>query len=659
MAKPLCQSYGADLYLPSGEITDSQLWLMAKTGAEDGRPMIVVVLADFDPSGNQMAVSIGRKLQAFRDLLYPDLELEVIPICLTEEQVRKLDLPSTPLKETEKRADRWREAHGGLEQTEIDALATLRPEVLRRIIRDAFDRYFDYSLDRVPRIREDWESKAQAALDEAIDAEVIASLHAEAETKLGTIREEVERINAQLRASAEEIDVALPQIPELPETGAGRGRLASPHLDRLGMGREQPGADRAQAIRQRRGRRMTAPVPDLDQARRFLTLLDEEAPAFCFQTATDAEPKPYPDHLARVINLPPDNLKALAIRNGNGAAVWVMINEGDGEGAEGRERHTRACRVRRPRRRAAAAGHGVRARAAFRGREQPGQVPYLLARGGPAAQSVRGRAAPDRHNVRRRPRHRPVPGDEIAGLHSRQDPSAPFMVRIVHQAERLPYPAADILRVFPPLEREQGKENGAGEAIDLPHQPPEPLSHARLAALKESHGHLFDLDRYGGHHSQRDLALAGVAARLGWPIADAWALIIRLREGLAGKEAHKAYRRDYIASTLALAYRDVEPEHDQQSAERIERLIEQAAADPGAAFESGSIDFLAALRARDPAAYERARARMKKAKVRVGVLDQEVERRKPEPGDRRQGQGARIARARAMARAGRGCRAYR
>ena len=33
-----------------------------------------------------------------------------------------------------------------------------------------------------------------------------------------------------------------------------------------------------------------------------------------------------------MINLPPDNLKALAIRNGNGAAVWVMVNAGDGKG---------------------------------------------------------------------------------------------------------------------------------------------------------------------------------------------------------------------------------------------------------------------------------------------------------------------------------------
>jgi hypothetical protein len=60
--------------------------------------------------------------------------------------------------------------------------------------------------------------------------------------------------------------------------------------------------------------------------------------------------------------------------------------------------------------------------------------------------------------------------------------------------------------------------------------------------------------------------------------------------------------------------------------DRLERLVEEAGADPGAPFESGSLDFLAALRARDPAAYERTRARLKKAHVRVAALDQEVER---------------------------------
>ena len=126
---------------------------------------------------------------------------------------------STPLKETERRADRWREAHGGLEQTEIDALAALRPDVLREIVRDAFEPYFDHDARpaRPRHPRRNGESEAQAVLDDAIDADLIASLHADAEAKLATIREEIERINAQIRASTADLDVELPQIPDLPE----------------------------------------------------------------------------------------------------------------------------------------------------------------------------------------------------------------------------------------------------------------------------------------------------------------------------------------------------------------------------------------------------------------------------------------------------------
>jgi Protein of unknown function (DUF3631) len=65
--------------------------------------------------------------------------------------------------------------------------------------------------------------------------------------------------------------------------------------------------------------------------------------------------------------------------------------------------------------------------------------------------------------------------------------------------------------------------------------------------------------------------------------------------------------------------------------DRLERLVEEAESDPGAPFESEAVDFLAALRDRDKADYERTRARLKKAGVRIVALDEEVERRKPEP----------------------------
>ena len=117
---PIATSYGANLYIPAGEISDTLIYEMAKDGAEDGRPMVVITCCDFDPGGYQMPISIGRKLQALRDLCFPELRFEVVPAALTVEQVR--DLPSTPLKPKELRASRWRQEFGH-EQTEIDAPA--------------------------------------------------------------------------------------------------------------------------------------------------------------------------------------------------------------------------------------------------------------------------------------------------------------------------------------------------------------------------------------------------------------------------------------------------------------------------------------------------------------------------------------------------------
>lgn len=62
---PLARRFEADLFLPAGEISDSLLYRMARDGAEDGRAMAVLVLADCDPAGHQMAVSIGRSCRRF------------------------------------------------------------------------------------------------------------------------------------------------------------------------------------------------------------------------------------------------------------------------------------------------------------------------------------------------------------------------------------------------------------------------------------------------------------------------------------------------------------------------------------------------------------------------------------------------------------------
>lgn len=211
---PIAETYKADLYLPTGEISDTLLHKMASVGAEDGRPMVVFTFSDCDPAGWQMPISIARKLQAFKASLFPELDFEVRRVGLIPDQVREYGLPSTPLKDTERRADRWTEAMG-VEQTEIDALASLRPELLRQLARGALDSFYDRSLShRVSQVRQAWLEEAQAAIDEQMDQDQLERIRQEADAKLAELREEIDALNDALRVSAD--GIRLPAPPEIP-----------------------------------------------------------------------------------------------------------------------------------------------------------------------------------------------------------------------------------------------------------------------------------------------------------------------------------------------------------------------------------------------------------------------------------------------------------
>ncbi|MBJ7610869.1 MAG: hypothetical protein JF924_00970 [Candidatus Dormibacteraeota bacterium] len=207
---PLAQHYAADLYLPTGEISDTLLYQMAKVGGEDGRPMVVLCFCDADPSGWQMPISIARKLQAFKVLLFPDLAFQVQRVALTPEQVGVYGLPSTPLKETEQRADGWRTAMG-VEQTEIDALASLQPDLLRQLAREAIGRFYDTSLDdRVAVAHEEWLVRAAAIVGAGLEWDQVEQLRTEAAEKLASLRDEIDALNDALRIDASDFD--LPEI---------------------------------------------------------------------------------------------------------------------------------------------------------------------------------------------------------------------------------------------------------------------------------------------------------------------------------------------------------------------------------------------------------------------------------------------------------------
>jgi hypothetical protein len=211
---PIASSYKADLYLPTGEPSDTMLYRMAQAAAEDGRPMVVLYFSDCDPAGWQMPISVARKLQAFKALAFNDIEFEVRRVALTPDQVREYGLPSTPLKDTEKRADRW-QRETGVEQTEIDALAALRPDLLRRIANDAVRPFFDATLDhRVWQAYAAWLTAAQQAVDEQVDGDIRGRIHAEAASQLAQVEAQIEEIKNSMRLDASEFSVPPIVVPQ-------------------------------------------------------------------------------------------------------------------------------------------------------------------------------------------------------------------------------------------------------------------------------------------------------------------------------------------------------------------------------------------------------------------------------------------------------------
>ncbi len=157
--QPICRKFEAELILPTGELSTTLLHGIVQRAAADGRPTRVFYLSDFDPSGVHMPVEVARKIQALCDLKFQGLDIELHRCALLAHQVKELGLPETPMKDTERRADKWRERFN-CEQTEIDALATLQAGTLAAIVENDLKPYFDDTLQQRQRLA--YESAAQA-----------------------------------------------------------------------------------------------------------------------------------------------------------------------------------------------------------------------------------------------------------------------------------------------------------------------------------------------------------------------------------------------------------------------------------------------------------------------------------------------------------------
>ena len=143
---PLARQYRLNLVTGLGELSITAVREFLKRAKQKGRPVRILYIADFDPAGIGMPISVARKIEFFLTSDCQGLDIRLQPIVLTANQIAHYNLPRVPVKDSDKRKASFESAHGR-GQVELDALEALYPGELKRVLETHILDYYDKSLN--------------------------------------------------------------------------------------------------------------------------------------------------------------------------------------------------------------------------------------------------------------------------------------------------------------------------------------------------------------------------------------------------------------------------------------------------------------------------------------------------------------------------------
>ena len=111
-------------------------------GQADKRRRVILYAGDHDPTGLDIPRNISEQMRMF------GASVEVVRIGLTDEQIERYNPPPYPVKESDKRSDKYVKAHGKL-CWELDAL---EPQVLAGLFREHIAELTDRELLQAARL---------------------------------------------------------------------------------------------------------------------------------------------------------------------------------------------------------------------------------------------------------------------------------------------------------------------------------------------------------------------------------------------------------------------------------------------------------------------------------------------------------------------------
>lgn len=153
------------------------LFELAERVKQVQKQLVIIALADFDPSGGEGAKKGGKDLVSFllRAMTTLGVEnVEVEKVAVTKEQIDRFKLPHRPedAKEIEKlqKDPRFKTWQYGLYRVETAALRNKEPDYFDQLIRDAVNKHFDSAIhERVATAEEEAREKTEDFFEDQSD----------------------------------------------------------------------------------------------------------------------------------------------------------------------------------------------------------------------------------------------------------------------------------------------------------------------------------------------------------------------------------------------------------------------------------------------------------------------------------------------------------
>jgi hypothetical protein len=238
-------------YVPlQGYASLTAIKTMLRRLKDTGKPGRILYISDYDPAGFAMPVSFARHCQ-FATWELEEIAAEIAPeikvdnVAVTGEQVEKFDLPRMPIKETDLRRAMWELEHGE-GAVEVEGMDAAVPGELERILEERIEDLLDLDLeDKVGREREEAENRVNTAIREVLEdhREDFEEIHRRAgelreryqklydalwaevgprywklerrfNREMRSPREDLQRVEGEVRSDLEDMEVELPELPE-------------------------------------------------------------------------------------------------------------------------------------------------------------------------------------------------------------------------------------------------------------------------------------------------------------------------------------------------------------------------------------------------------------------------------------------------------------